>query len=164
MPNVIIHQEGGGTLASIFEEIRKRFEEVRRRAQEIFEKRQQHGSALDDWVQAEREILGSPAAEFSETSEGYCAEVALPGFDADDVSVAVTPNEIVVHATRKDEQERKEENVLWTEFGSREVYRRLETPTPIDTGKTTAVLEKGMLRIVAPKVTEQPAETAEAAV
>jgi HSP20 family molecular chaperone IbpA len=49
---------------------------------------------------------------------------------------------------------------VWTEFGSRDLYRRLEAPKPIDTEKTTARIEKGMLRIVAPKAGAKAAVTA----
>jgi HSP20 family molecular chaperone IbpA len=149
----VVVQEGhaGGNLNLILDEIRKRFEDVRRRAHEFFEKRQQHGGALDDWVKAEREFLGATPTELSETSGAYRAEVALPGFEAANVSVTVTPDEIIVHASKAEEQRGGDTVVLWTELGSREVYRRIETPEPIDTGNTTATLEKGILRIVAPK-------------
>jgi len=148
----------GGKLGPVLKEFRKRFEAIRQRAHDFFEQRRQHGSALEDWLKAERELLGSPAAELAESVKTYRAEVALPGFDAKDVSVIVTPHEIVVHALRNEERREKDENVLWTEFGSSEVYRRLETPEPIDTEKTTAALDKGLLRIVAPKIEGKPVE------
>jgi HSP20 family protein len=148
---------------SIIDEIRKRFGDVRRRAHEFFENRQQHGSALEDWVRAEREILGSPPAELRETGGAYQAEVTLPGFDAADVSVTVAPDQIVVYASREDQQSGQDTNILWTEFGSREVYRLLPTPAAIDTQRTTATLEKGILRIVAPKAVAQSAPVARAA-
>jgi len=158
---VEVHKvDTGGKLAPIFEEIGKRFDDVRRRAFEFFQKRGEPGDPLDDWLKAEREIMGWAAAELIEKEGAYQAEVALPGFDAKEVEVTVTPTEIVVHAVSKEEKHGEEKNVVWTEFGSRDLYRRLEAPGPIDTEKTTATIEKGMLRIVAPKAGAKAAVTA----
>lgn len=155
---VVVHKaESGGKLAPIFEEIGKRFEDVRHRAFEFFQKRGAPGDPVDDWLKAEHEIMGWPAAELIEKNGAYEADVALPGFEAKDVQVTVTPTEIVVHAFSKEEKHREEKNVLWTEFGSRDLYRRLEAPEAIDMEKTTATIEKGMLRIVAPKAVAKAA-------
>jgi HSP20 family molecular chaperone IbpA len=136
----------------IFEEIAKRFEEVRRRAFNLFEKRGcELGHEVEDWFTAEHEIMGWPAAEFAEKHGGYELQITLPGFEAKDVEVTTTPNEIVVHAATKHEKKTEEGKVLWTEFGSNDVYRRFETPNPIDVDKATATLDKGLLKITAPK-------------
>jgi len=146
-------QEGstGGNPVPVAEEILKRIEDVRRRAHQFFEERQQHGSALDDWVKAEREILGLAPTELRDTKGAYQAEVALPGFATENVSVTVTPDHLIVHASKEDQQYGEDENILWSEFGSREVYRSLETPEAIDPEKTTATLDQGILLITAPK-------------
>jgi len=136
----------------IFQKIAARFEEVRRRAFDLFEKRgYEPGCELDDWFQAEREIMGSPPVDFVEKTDGYEVQVTLPGFESKDVELAATPNEIIIHAQTKHETKKEEGTELWTEFGSNEVYRRLETLTPVDVEKATATFEKGMLRITAPK-------------
>lgn len=158
-------QEGqaSGKLAAILDEIGKRFEDVRRRAHQFFERRQQQGSALEDWARAEREILGAPPAKLTETKDAYQIEVALPGFEASNTTVTVAPDEIVVYASREEEHRGEDTNILWTEFGSQEVYRRLPTPAGIDTAKTTATLERGILRIIAPKGALKDAPVAKAA-
>jgi len=156
---VVYKADTGGKLAPIFEEIGKRFEDVRRRAFEFFQKRGAPGDPVDDWLKAEREIMGWPAAELIEKEGAYEAGVALPGFEAKDIEVTVTPLEIVVHAVSKEEKHGEEKNVVWTEFGSRDLFRRLAAPEPIDTEKTTATIEKGMLRIVAPKAVAKAAVT-----
>lgn len=51
----------------LFQEIEKQFDDVRRRAFELFEKRgRELGHALEDWLKAEHEVVGWPAAELSE--------------------------------------------------------------------------------------------------
>lgn len=153
MTNVVV-QKANGTekRLPIFDEIAKRFEDVRHRAFELFENRGcEIGRGLEDWLKAEREILGSPAAELAEKDGAYELQIALPGFDVKDIQVTATPTEIIVRASSSQEKKSEKENVLWTEFTSNDVYRQLPIPNSIDADKTTATLEKGLLHITAPK-------------
>lgn len=135
----------------IFEEMEKRFETVRQRAFELFEKRGRAlGSALDDWLRAEHDVCGWPAAELDEKAGEYELQMTLPGFDPEEVQVTATPSEILVHAELKPEKA-EEAKVLWTEFGPNNIYRQFEMPQPIDVEKTRARLDKGMLHITAAK-------------
>jgi HSP20 family protein len=135
----------------IYEEIEKRFDDVRRRAFDLFEKRGRSlGYALDDWLRAEHEVCGWPAAEMDEKTEEYELQMTLPGFDPEEVQVTATPSEILVHAELKPEKA-EEAKVLWTEFGPNNVYRRFAMPQAIDVEKTRARLDKGMLHITAAK-------------
>jgi HSP20 family molecular chaperone IbpA len=136
----------------VFENIGSLFEGIQQRAYNLF----QAGGCicghdLDDWLKAEHEILGWPAAELKENADAYEAQITLPGYDAKDVEVIATPSEIVVRVASEHEKGGEDGAVLWTEFGSNQVYRRIGTPSPIDTGKVTAKLEKGVLRITAAK-------------
>jgi HSP20 family protein len=88
--------------------------------------------------------------------------IALPGFEAKEVEVTAAPSDIVVHAATKQEKRGEKDNVLWTEFGSNDVYRRFELPNSIVADKVTANLENGLLRINAPEIAK-PKATAKAA-
>jgi len=154
MTNVAVQQvkKVGSEPLPIFETIDKRLDDVRRRAFELFEKRgYQLGHEIDDWLKAEHDVFGWPAAELAEKDGKYEAQITLPGFEAKDVQVTATPSKIIVHAETKHEKKVEEPNVLWTEFGSNDVYRRFELPTPIDVDKTSATLDNGMLHIIAAK-------------
>jgi len=154
MANVAVQkvEKEGPEPLPIFKAIAKRLDRVRQRAFEIFEKRgSKIGHELDDWLKAEDEVFGWPAAELAEKDGKYEAQITLPGFDPKEVEVTVTPSEIIVHAETRHEKEIKEGNVLWTEFGSNDVYRRFELPARIDVDKTSATLDNGMLRISATK-------------
>lgn len=136
----------------IFADIAKRLDAVRRRAHELFESRgRELGRSLEDWFTAEREVFGWTAAELSEKENAYQVEVTLAGFEPKDVQVTATPGGIVVRAASKEEHKVEKGKVIWTEFGSKDICRRFELPNPIDTEKVTATLEKGILRINAPK-------------
>lgn len=154
MANVAVQKmkKVGAEPLPIFESIEKRLDEVRRRAFELFQKRgYQLGHEIDDWLKAEHEVFGWPAAELAEKDGKYEAQMTLPGFEPKEVQVTATPSEIIVHAETKHEKKVEEPNVLWTEFGSNDVYRRFELPALIDVDKTSATLDNGMLHIIANK-------------
>ena len=136
----------------LFAEIAQRFEAVRKRAYELFEQRGgELGRAVDDWFRAEREVFGATAAEMAEKEGAYEFSFTLPGFDTKDVHVTATPHEIVVRASKTEERKADDKNILWTEFGSKNVCRSFELPNSVDIAKITAELDKGVLRITAPK-------------
>jgi HSP20 family protein len=154
MPEVTIQKvkDPASQPLPIFADIAKRFDAVRQRAHELFVNRGgEFGHALDDWFTAEREVFGWTAAEFSEKDNAYEIDFTLAGFDPKDVQVTATPNEIIARAATKEERKVEKNNVLWSEFGSKDVCRRFEIPSPIDTDKVTARLDKGVLHITAPK-------------
>jgi len=137
----------------IFGEVAKRCEAIQQRAFDLFEKRgHELGHQVEDWLKAEHEIMGWPAAELVEKEGAYELQMTLPGFEAKDVEVTATPTEVIVHAATEEEKKTEKGNVLWTEFGSNDVYRRVEVQNPINVDKVTAQLEKGILRINAPEI------------
>jgi len=146
----------------LFQEIEEQFEDVRRRAFELFEKRgRELGHALEDWLKAEHEVMGSPAAELTEADSKYDLAMTLPGYEPNDVQVTITPSEIIVHAKVEPKRKTEEAKCVWTEFQSNDVYRRFALPEAIDVDKTTASLDKGMLHITAakmPKAQPKPVE------
>lgn len=158
-----VNDTAKGTPA-IFDEMAKRFQEVERRAFDLFEKRgREFGHELEDWLNAEHEVLGWPAGELAEKDGSYEMRISLPGFEAKEVEVTAAPNEIVVHAATKEEKKEEKANVLWTEFGSNDVYRRFEVPNSINVDKVTANLENGLLRIKAPEITKRKQVAAQTA-
>ena len=149
---------GGKEALPVFGEIARRFEAIERRAFDLFEKRgREVGHEAEDWFKAEHELLGYAAAELSEKDGTYEMRIALPGFEAKEVEVTATPSDIVVHAATKQEKRGEKDNVLWTEFGSNDVYRRFELPNSIVADKVTANLENGLLRINAPEIAKSKA-------
>jgi len=146
----------------LFREIEQQFEKVRRRAFELFEKRGgELGHELDDWFEAEHEVMGWPASEMTEADSKYDMAITLPGYEPKDIQVTATPSEIIVHAKVEKEEKKEEEKCLWTEFQSNNVYRRFELPEAIDVEKVTANLRNGMLHITAfkmPKMEVKPME------
>lgn len=136
----------------IFQELSRQMEEVQRRAFELFAGRGfGPGNELNDWIAAEQEVLGWPATELTEKDTEYELDMSLAGFTPKEIEITATPGEVVVKAASEQKREKKEAKVLWSEFGRKEVYRRVAFPGDVDLDHVTAELANGMLKVHAPK-------------
>ena len=127
-------------------------ENVRRHAFNLFESRgRTDGSDLQNWFDAEREVVWTPPSEVVESDSEYRARIALPGFQPKDLQVVATPDSLIVEAERTHTHEGKNGTVRLCEFSDKKVFRRLDLPSQIDVDKTTASLENGLLQVNAPK-------------
>ncbi len=135
----------------IFEQVDRVAARIRERAFDLSRTRDLPGGPLDDWLRAEREVCW-PAAELTERGREFELRVTLPGFESREVTVTATPRELIVHAAHEHSRKsRDDEWIVWSEFGSNDVCRRVELPAEIDVEGTTARLDGGVLRIVAGK-------------
>lgn len=136
----------------VFSELDDCMNRVRKRAFELFADREfRHGHAIDDWLTAERQICW-PTAELAERDTELVAKIALPGFDADDITLTVNPEEMIVKAVRTSEEvSEPSEKVHWSEFRSKDVYRRIDLPCHIDVDQVSAKFDGGLLEIEAAK-------------
>lgn len=145
---------------SFFEELESLFGQIRERAYSLFQQRGGgEGSDLDDWLRAEREFLWTPPADLNDAGGELRIRLAAPGFEANEIEVTALPGTVIVRAESKQEREQQEGESLVSEFSSRKLYRRFDLPAPIDPEKITAKLEKGVLRIAAPKAEPVQAKT-----
>jgi HSP20 family protein len=138
---------------SIFAETEELLRRIRERAFGLSRARgRRWASAMEDWLAAEREFCW-PAAEFAERDKEFAVSVALPGFEPGNIVVTATPREMIVHAKVETRTEpRKDEQIVWSDFRSNDVYRRIELPGDIDVDKVSATLKNGLLEIVAAKL------------
>jgi HSP20 family molecular chaperone IbpA len=103
-------------------------DEIRRRAYHLFlQKSCRQGHALEDWEEAEREVLCRLPSELAETNDEIRIRAVVPGFSARTLAVDVLPNS----------------------FGERRLMRQFDLPARIDPNEVTATLEDGVLRIAA---------------
>ena len=154
MPQIKIEsvKDGDPKSQPILAQMERRMEDVRRRAFELFELRGcEYGQEVEDWLKAEREVLGWPPLETKENEREFEFQVPLDDFQVSQVTVLVTPSEIVVHAKTEAEKQAEEANARAAAFTGTEIYRRIELPRPIETDRTTATFDKGTLRITAAK-------------
>ena len=155
--------------------------DVRGKAFESFLKRgEKFGSDLEDWFAAERELFRMPESEMKETETGFEIKAAVPGFAAENLHVQVLPELIVIEgkietktpdAGKKAEEKKEptvvappaakaETNVVFSEFGSKRMFRQYKLAAPIEVKDVQAVLDKGMLTITARKQNVAPKPSA----
>ncbi len=145
----------------VLEQLRALTDRIRQRAYEIFQRRAgTEGSDLDDWLNAENDLLIIPGSDLIETDSRYELELALPGFDAKDVEITALPDALIVRAKNIQEQQKTEGNVQMTGFGEKCLFRRFELPTLIDVDNVSANLDRGLLRLTAPKAQEASPKSA----
>lgn len=137
-------------------ELMKFSEAVGRKAFELFEKYgHSNGHDLDQWLDAEKQIVTFPRLELLDTGTEFELRVAAAGFDAKDVEVTALPDAVLVKAQTSAEAEEKEGEICYCEFSDKSLFRRIPLAQPIDIDAVTAQLEKGVLKIVAPKAAGQ---------
>lgn len=116
------------------------------RAHEIFlERGGNPGKPLDDWIQAEREQSSHVRANLYEDDSGYRASFQLPGFAADEIQVAISPQAVGVHARRRAPliPEPGERQIL-SEFSEEEAYRQIAFPVRADPDTAVVHLDHGL--------------------
>jgi HSP20 family molecular chaperone IbpA len=126
--------------------------DIRRRAYYLFlQKGCRQAHALEDWVEAEREVLCRPPSELVETNEEIRIRALVPGFCARALAVDVLPDSITIEGQVKYTEHPGEEKIDFSEFGEKRLVRQFELPARIDPDNVTATLEDGVLRIAAKK-------------
>ena len=139
----------------IFAEFDEIADKIRDRAFSVFKDRGfEDGHALDHWLEAERQLCW-PAPELVENDKEIDIEVALAGFNADEIVVTATPEEIIVKAahesSKKEKDEGKEMVTHFSEFRSNKVFRHFQLPASIKVSDVEAKYRNGILKIEAPK-------------
>ena len=151
---------------SILDEMKDMQDHIMQRAYEIFlQDGSQLGRDLEHWFRAEDELLWKPAVELREKDRKFRLEVALPGVDTKDISIAVTPEEILLKANIRHEHKEDTGEVHICEFETGELFRSVHRPKKIDPEKVKAEFKNGLLRLTAEIAEEQRAKkvTSEAA-
>ena len=108
-----------------------------------------HGGALSQWP-AEGTI--SPRLNVSETDKAFEVQAELPGVKKEDVKVAVEHQRVTIEGETKREQEQREgENVLYTERSASKFMRSFMLPVEVDEASAEARMENGILTLTLPK-------------
>ena len=140
---------------SIFDEIGRMQDRIMRRAYEIFsENGQLFGKELDDWMQAERELMWKPSVELTEKDDMFRIEVAAPGVDPQNIDIEVTPEDILVKADIHHEHPEEKGHVHICEFAQGNLFRSIHLPKNIEPEKVKANFKNGMLTLNAPVAEE----------
>ncbi len=166
MPQVAVQKIHSNEIESrsLTEKVKALSDRIRQRAYELFESRGRgDGSALNDWLQAENDLVLIPESDLIEKDGQFRLQIAVPGFDPKDIEVNALPDALIVRAQERHNHESTEGNVYFCEFGEKSLFRRFDLPSRIDVDKVTANLDKGLLTLTASKAEKSASKSAGAA-
>lgn len=143
---------------SIVDQLEQLHQRVARRAYDLFLGRGGWGDAFGDWFHAEQELVSKPAVELREQNGAFTIEAALPGVDAKNITVDITPQDVVIKASTVHKHTEDRGQVHLCDFTAGEFFRSLSFPKAVDTTKTKADYQNGMLKITAPIAPEAQAK------
>jgi HSP20 family molecular chaperone IbpA len=107
------------------------------------------GQDLDDWMDAERELLPEVHADFEESEKFLYALASVRDFAGAEISVAVEPRWLLILA--RSEGEEKPESVVSGADAPRQCFSIFELSAQVDRAGTIAVLSDGLLAVRMPK-------------
>ncbi|MBK6467571.1 MAG: Hsp20 family protein [Rhodobacter sp.] len=101
------------------------------------------GTRLADWL--------SPAAEASQSADGYSIAMELPGVAEEDIHLTVEDGVVQVQGEKRSEREEKGETWYFSErqFGS--FSRSFRLPADADGTAVKAAMKNGVLTVTVPK-------------
>jgi HSP20 family protein len=138
--------------SDFFERANFIFEEISRRAYQLFEGRgQMFGRDLEDWFQAERELLHPVHIHVGEADDTLEIKAEVPGFNEKELSIHVEPSRLVITGKRETKKDETKGKTIYSETCADEIVRVIDLPAEVETEKVTATLENGVLELRLPK-------------
>ena|SRR5579862_867606 len=135
---------------SIFHELNSLHDQIMKRAFEIFDGNGHNfGKDVDNWLQAERELVWKPAIELEEKDNAVRLQIATPGVDPKDIDIEVTPEYVLVKAETRHEHKEDKGQVHICEFTSGNMFRSVRFPKKIDPDQVKAEFKNGILTLTA---------------
>jgi HSP20 family protein len=139
--------------ASLFDQMEGTFNALTRRAYEIFESNgRAFGRDLENWFQAERELLHPVPMNITESDESFEVKAEVPGFNEKEIEIGVQPGRLTITGKRETKKEEKKGKTVCEESCSDQILRIVGLPSEIETDKVTATLKNGVLELTLPKV------------
>lgn len=107
------------------------------------------GTALSQWP-AEGAV--SPRLNVSESDKAFEVQAELPGVKKEDVKVAIEHQRVTIEGeSRREQEQRAGENLLYTERGASKFMRSFMLPVEVDEAGAEARMENGILTLTLPK-------------
>jgi HSP20 family protein len=153
MANVALTQKD-----SIIDDLEQLHERIALRAYDLFQGRDGWGDAIGDWLSAEQQLAAKPAVELREQGGVFTLAAALPGVEPKDITVDITPQDVVIKASAERKHTEDKGRVHRCEFTSSEFFRSLAFPKAVDAKKAKAEYQNGMLNITVPIAPEARAK------
>ena len=144
---------------TIWEDMEQMRDRVMRRAYNLFlGDGCRLGKDMEDWLNAERELVWKPAIELKEEDNEFKLKIAVPGVDPKDLDIEVTPEDLLVKAETRHERKEEKGRFYACELETGNLFRVVHFPKKIDTEKIKAEFKNGILTITAAVAAESVAK------
>jgi len=135
--------------------LNKLSEEISHRAYEIFENNgRRFGHDLEDWFNAESEILPPFDLGIRESVDSLTVEAKVPGFRPNDLAVSLEPWQLTISGEKETKEEQTKGEEIYQGQYSKQLIRVIDLPSEINSSKATATFKDGLLVIMLPKAAE----------
>lgn len=105
--------------------------------------------------------LWAPMMDIEETKTDIIVKAEIPGMKKEDIKIQISGDMLTISGERKHEEETKDKTYHRIERMYGQFQRVLRLPTEVQSGKTKAAYENGLLTITVPKAEEvKPKEIA----
>lgn len=95
--------------------------------------------------------IWTPASNAWEDENGFYVQLALPGWDSQDVSLEMTNQILSIKGERQEQQSASEQTFHLQEIADGRFMRLFRLPAYIDSEKASAVHKNGLLTVTFPK-------------
>lgn len=137
---------------SLLDQIENTFNNLSRRAYDIFESNgRAFGRDLENWFQAEGELLHPIHLNMTETDGSIEVKAEVPGFTEKELEISVEPRRLTITGKRESKKEEKKGKTVYAERCSDQILRILDLPVEVEADKVTATLKNGVLEFALPK-------------
>ena len=100
--------------------------------------------------------ISSISCDVVDEGDRYIINAELPGVSKDEVKLNVSDNHVEISAAHKAEEEEKKKNYVRKERRTFSYHRSLSLPEKVDSSKSKAKLNNGILSVEIPKITPTP--------
>ena len=139
---------------TMFEHMQETLDAIARRAYELFDwNGRRLGRDLDDWFQAEAELLHPVHIDVAEADGMLTVRAEVAGFSEKDIEVTVEPERLTIRGKRASTDQRRNRKTVYSERCADEFYRVMALPAAVDATSSAlkATYDQGVLTITLPK-------------
>lgn len=138
------------TTDSILDELQWLHERISQRAYELFQHNGSYGNnPVEDWLNAERELVWQPQMELRQEDGQYEIQAALAGVEPKDLDVQVTPEDLLIKADVGQTRGAEAGKARIGELSTGRLFWTIHFPERIDPNSVKAKYRDGSLRLTA---------------
>jgi HSP20 family protein len=137
---------------ALFDRMSRIHDEIARRAFDLFQQDGLSGRDLENWFNAEEQLVHPVHVNINETDTALLVQAEVPGFEPSDIEISLEPTRLTISGKKESNQERQNKGkVIYRELCSSEMLRVIDLPAEVDPERTKAILKNGVLELEMPK-------------